>query len=193
MAEVDKRLTANNGQDPRGFQEFTMRPERTTVNIVFRNGEGFGYLDQHSTDALMPLLEHAELKLEVFAETNAIRSTIGRARKSEEAIVRVNININGPESLTQKIGQDMSDRKVWLQHPLVKRYPYHNPHEIKFPGIVHHRTQALEAEIAEPTSQKKQSFEDFQRTVAEVYDTLGRDKDLSRIEGDRRLRTTLLP
>lgn len=193
MAEIDERLTSNLGQGPRGFQEFMIRSERTVTNLVFPNGERFGILDDHSTKALTPLLEHPELEFNAFAETNAIRSTIGRARKSTDAVVRVNININGPKALAQKIGQDMSNRKVWLQRPLTMKFPYHNPHVIEFPGIDHHHAQALEAETAGLTNQKKQSFEEFQRTVAKVYNTLERNKDLSRIEGDRRLRTQLLP
>lgn len=195
MAEVDKRLTANCnlGQGPQGFQEFKIRTEGKIVNLIFPDGGIFGILDQNSTDALRPLLEQPELEFSAFAEINAIRSTIGRARKSTDAVIRVNININGPKALAQKIGQDMSNRKVWLQRPLTMKLPYHNPHVIEFPGIDHHHAQSFEAEIAISTSQKKQSFEDFQRSVAEVYNTLGRDKDLSRVEGDRRLRTHLLP
>lgn len=195
MGEVDKRLTANCnlGQCPRGFQNFQIRTEGATTNLIFPDGARLGILDQHSTEALRPLLEQPKLEFDAFAEINAIRSTIGRARKSTDAVIRVNININGPRTLAQKIGQDMSNRKVWLQRPLITTFPYHNPHVIEFSGIEYHQTQALEAEIATPTSQKKQSFEDLQRSVAEVYSTLGRDKDLSRVEGDSRLKTQLLP
>lgn len=195
MAEIDKRLTANCslGQGPRGFQEFKIQTEGATTNLIFPGGGRLGILDQHSAEALKPLLEQPKLEFNAFAEINAIRSTIGRARKSTDAVIRVNININGPKTIAQKLGQDMSNRKVWLQRPLIMTFPYHNPHVIEFPGLEYHQAQALEAEIATPTSQKKQSFEDLQRSVAEVYSTLGRDKDLLRVEGDRRLKTQLLP
>lgn len=195
MADIDKRLTANLGQGPQGFQEFRLKVTQVAVKLNFPDGGEFGILDQHSNEALKPLLEQPELDLNAFAEINAIRSTIARARRSTDAIIRVDINLNGPEALAQKIGHDLSNRKVWLQRPstCTMKFPYRNPHVIEFPGIDRHDVLAIGGDNAQAISEQKQSFEDFQKTVAEVYDTLSRDKDLSRIEGDRRLKTQLLP
>lgn len=193
MAEIDQKLAANRGHGPLGYQEFTLRADPVAVRVTFTEGKEFGMLDEHITEAMAPLLERPELECNAFAEINTIRSTIGRAQKSTDAIIRIHININGPKSLAQDIGQELSDKKAWLQRPLTTKFSYYNPHVIKFDDLDPQDSPQLENDASELPREKKQSVEEFQTTVAEVYQTLNRDKDLSRIEGDHRLRTHLLP
>lgn len=193
MAEIDKKLAASHGQGPLGYQEFKLRADPKAVKVTFNEGSEFGYLDEHIIGVMAPILERPEFECNAFAEINAIRSTIGRAQKSTDAIIRVDININGPKSLAQDIGQELSKKKAWLQRPFTTKFPYYNPHVIKFDDLDPQDAMDLEVDASEVPREKKQSVEEFQSTVAEVYKTLNRDKDLSRIEGDRRLRTHLLP
>lgn len=162
-----------------------------SLRLVFPDGTEFGTLDNRNCQALETMINNPELHLNGYVETNAVRNVIRRAQKATDAVIRVEIHIGGPLRLSEEVGSSLSFHKIWLQRPENPRFPYNNPQKIGFPGIDFEGEQVLNSE-AESNVKAKHSAEEFQRTISHVYDTLKRDKDLNRVQGDTRLRTQLM-
>lgn len=196
MVEADRKLTTTKNDETQAFQSFRIIKDSTSteeaLHVVFLDGAKFGILDESNSEALNALVHRPELEIDGQAERNAIRTVISRSQKASHAVIRINIKINGPANLSEEVGSSLSAYKVWLQRPSATKFPYRNPQTIVFPGIEIDDVQASFSRAAPSVKEKKQSIEDFQKTIADVYDTLKRDKDLNRIEGDIRLKTKLL-
>lgn len=189
MAEVDRRLTANFNK----LQVFKIAKVEgsSSLEVRFDDDVKFGDLDVRSSQAIDAMPGRHELEIQGQAETDAIRNVAYKAQKEALAVIRVNIHISGPVSLSEEVGAELMRHRAWLQRPLAPRHPYHNPQHIVFPGIdVEYLQYHVEADGL-GVKDEKQSNEGFQKTIAEVYDTLTRDKSLNKIEGDIGLRTHL--
>lgn len=194
MAEINRGLTTTKDNTASRFQSFRFVKDSTLPEayVVIHDGTKFGILDERSSKALDSLIPHPELELDGQAETSAIRDVISRCLKASQAVIRVDIRINGPANLSEEVGSRLSVHKVWLQRPSAPRFPYRNPQTISFPGMEAGDIQAPRDGAEIILKGKKQSIQSFHETMAGVYDTLKRDKDLVRIEGDVRLKTALL-
>jgi hypothetical protein len=94
----------------------------------------------------------------------------------------------------EHIGQHLSGNKVFLQRPDRQKpgTSYENPHVLKCPDI---QLSAADYQL-NMTSQRLSSSQDaesFGKTISDVYASLKRGTNLSKVEGDRRLVTVLLP
>ncbi|KAF2024889.1 hypothetical protein EK21DRAFT_77766 [Setomelanomma holmii] len=133
------------------------------------------------------------LEYEVFAPVRAIRETISQTAKEKDAIVRVQINIYGPRNVAQAVGRELSQQKVYLQHPdhIRAGSDYDNPHVLKLSESqlpFSTNTMVAEERVVEAAAE-----ETLKSTVKDVYASLTRDKTLQSLEGDERLKTSLLP
>lgn len=194
MVEVDKKLATTKHYGTQKLQSFHIVKGSTSLeaSVVFQDGAKFGILDKRNSVALDALPNQPELEIDVQAETNAIRTVISKSQKAADAVIRMDIKINGPANLSEEVGSSLSVHKVWLQRPAVTKFPYRNPQTIVFPGIEIGHVQVPVGGAKTSVKEKKQSTQDFQKTIAEVYHTLKRDKDLNRIKGDIQLKTVLL-
>lgn len=191
MIEIDKRLTINTHLVLQESQGFKIVQASEAIQVVFSDGAEFGILDKWKSDALKTIMNHSDLRIEGRADPSAIRTVAHKAQKASDAVVRIDIEIYGPVSLSEEVGGSLSGHKVWLQRPTDSRFPYRNPQAIQFAGINAEHIE-VPAGRTEMSVHEKQSTEEFQKTIAEVYNTLKRDKNLNRLRGDIRLKTHLL-
>lgn len=191
MIEIDKRLTINSHLGLQESQDFKIVQASEAIQVVFSDGAEFGILDKWKSDALKTIMNHSDLRIEGRADPSAIRTVAHEAQKASDAVVRIDIEIYGPVSLSEEVGGSLSGHKVWLQRPTDSRFPYRNPQAIQFAGINAEHIE-VPAGRTEMSVHEKQSTEEFQKTIAEVYNTLKRDKNLNRLRGDIRLKTHLL-
>lgn len=170
------------------LQNFNLVKGTMALEAEFDDGVKFGILDKRNSETLDPILDHPQIQLNGQAETNTIESVIDIASKAADAVMRIDIHIYGPMSLSERVGTSLSVRKTWLQRPNTPKFPYRNPQTIVFPNMdvenPQHPAPRFEAKDSSPP--------DFHKSLAKIYSTLRRDKDLSRVQGDIGLRTHLL-
>lgn len=194
MSDLDKKLSI---ADPSPISGHTLlnvtRPE-TQWLVTFDDGHVLGEVNASLEQALNNITgQQYMLDFEVFAPVRAIRETISRATKEKDAIVRVQISIYALPSIAQDVGRELSKMKIYLQRPDYIRggAAYDNPHELK---LVHRPSSGIDPMIqAEDISSEKVASETLKQTIADVYSSLTRDKNLKGLEGDERLKTRLLP
>jgi SWI/SNF-related matrix-associated actin-dependent regulator of chromatin subfamily A3 len=194
MSDLDRKLSvATTGPITGHTLLRVIRPE-TQWLVAFDDGHVLGEINASLEQVLNSITEQQyTLDYEVFAPIRAIRETITRATKEKDAIVRVQISIYGLRSIAQHIGKELSKMRIYLQRPDFVRdgAEYDNPHELK---LVPRQHDGLEVVIqAEDVSSEKVASETLKQTIADVYSSLTRDKNLQGLEGDERLKTRLLP
>lgn len=143
----------------------------------------------------MERVEGYRPRYECFAAFRNIRETIAKTTALKTAIARLNINVYSSRSNSDSIGQEFSEQKVYLQKPHSIRpgIRYDNPHYLKLKTP----TQVDEPVIPQPLPQQveiaKDRVDEIRETVDNILSSLRRDQDLVALEGDRRLKTKLLP
>jgi SWI/SNF-related matrix-associated actin-dependent regulator of chromatin subfamily A3 len=192
MLEVDAKLKAVIGSN--NYYTFNIDRLSTQLVLSFQDNSKFGDLNDHTTKALEGLFRRPSIQLEVLGPTSTIRETISRATKAADAVVRVNINVYGSEDERKDVAQYLSHQKVYLQRPDFQRPGsiYDNPHVLKFPDVEIPSFE-YQSEIATHRVETSNDKEGFQEIVNGVYASLTRGTKLSRMEGDSRVETQLLP
>ncbi|KAK0616473.1 SNF2 family N-terminal domain-containing protein [Immersiella caudata] len=197
MTTVARTLNELAGSKPDHVQKFTLAPKSVPhILLSLPDGEQFGVLRSDMTDVLEPLLKQSStFELEAVASTVRLREQISIATKPNEAIVQVNINIYGPRDRAKEVGDDLSNRKQWLQKPdfFKAEYEYSNPHHLHFPEL---ESQMVQEEIRQEvsgTAKPRAEEERVKKLVAQVHEALTRasDPELDRIAGDQSLKSKL--
>jgi SWI/SNF-related matrix-associated actin-dependent regulator of chromatin subfamily A3 len=162
--------------------------------LIFPNGIEFALLCKQTTKALETIIDLPSVQVEAIADLVNLRDTVFAAKNAKDTIFRVNINIYGLRQIQAEIGKHLSKSKAFLQHPDHVRpgTAYENPHFIALPGITLPTTQ-IQTQDAHETAPKGDHEDNFQKAVADVFSSLKRSSHLQGLEGDRRLKTTLLP
>jgi len=177
------------------MQMFTLQAKLDHILLSFQNGTQFGYLRDNMTDALKPHLTSEDLVFEAVASSENLRARIAKAEKQADAIVNVDINIYGPRERAKAIGEELSDKKVWLQKPdyYKREFSYENPHLIRFPDLEHTVLEDIVQEVqsSEPVPPQP-VISTVEEMITGVYRELHRADDLDREDGDQRLKTQLL-
>lgn len=194
MLEIDEKLKETFELQSEDSCSFSIRKSSAEIVLYFLNGTEFGVLNTHASIALESLLQQSSLQFEAIASIQTIRETIGRVSKATNAVVRVNINIYGPRESCQEVGRHLSGQKIYLQRPDKLRVgsTYQNPHVLSFADmqISSHENQF---DVWSNKATGLHDAEKFKETVSNVYSSLTRGANLSKIKGDRRLKRTLLP
>ncbi|CAN9434088.1 unnamed protein product [Alternaria alternata] len=193
MIELNKKLNMIALSPLHGHaQMLIIRPEAQFL-VAFSDGAVVGEVNAQFNKALTSIAEQGyELDLEVFAPIRAIQDTIGRAKREKEAVIRVQVNVYGPPAAANEIGRELSQHKLYLQRPAYVKdgTRYSNPHMLTLPEFENSMTVTRPS--LEETVPEKPSLQTFKNTIQDVYSSLTRDRDLSGLEGDERLHTTLL-
>lgn len=134
------------------------------------------------------------VQAEASADLVNLRDTVFAAKNAKDTVFRVNINIYGSRNAQEEVGQHLSKSKAFLQHPDHPRdgIAYENPHVLALPGIILPTTQVQVQDVHKPALNGGHE-DNFQKAVADVFNSLKRSSHLQSLEGDRRLKTTLLP
>lgn len=194
MAQLDKVLAASAPSPIHGHTLLTLSRPETQFLVTFEDGQVLGEVNEKLEDALSRFAERRScLDFEVFAPVRAVRETIARAEKEKDAIVRVQISMYGPRKMKQEVGQELSQHKIYLQSPDYVRagVEYDNPHVLKLSNRLY--SNANVKIIAGESPPEKSANELLEETIAEVYSSLTRNQHLQGLEGDERLKTSLLP
>ncbi|KAL5431163.1 hypothetical protein PMIN05_009705 [Paraphaeosphaeria minitans] len=196
MSIVDSKL-ASGGEHPiPGHFQMAIAKAEDRYLVVFPDGTLLGEANALLEEVLESIEEQKHrVDLEAFAPINPVRETISRATNEKEAVVRVNINIYGPRSVTQEIGSILSSKKIYLQRPdyIKPGMFYDNPHVLKLGNFQHSfNGQGVELRTEKQPECETAKAEAFQRTINGIYSSLTRSQTLAGLEGDGRLKTQLL-
>lgn len=195
MLEVESKLKADNGSSANDYCTFNVEKSSDQVVLKFHDNTDFGILNTHTSKALEGLIDRPSIQFDALAPMLTIRETIGRSTKASDAVLRVNINVYGPKEAAKDVGSLLSAYKVYLQRPDIQRMGalYDNPHLLKFSDM---QMPSLEDQVeATPTHASTSDNAECIRktTISNLYASLTRGTKLNRVEGDRRLKTQLLP
>lgn len=183
------------GQDPNHVQKFTLTLKPAPhIQLSLPDGTAFGILRNDLTEALDVLLnQRPTFRLEAVALTSRLREQIGLASKPNEAIVQVDINIYGPRDRAKEVGDKLSDRRQWLQKPdFSRKYPYENPHVLRFPELEDHVFEQDIRQEVSGASKPRADEERVKKLIAQVEGAVSRAADLETMTGDQGLQTGLL-
>jgi len=193
MSHVDSKLREVAERHSDDYYRFNVQKSVKDIFLQFYDGTSFALLNGHVTTGLLPVVESPVIELDALGSLHSIRETLGRATKSSDATVRLEINVYGPASHLKYVGDQLSSNKVFLQRPDRPRngFRYQNPHMLSFAGfeapLLEHKTLA---ESVNGSMSKDQMA--LQKTITSVYASLTRSTNLVRVDGDRRLTTNLL-
>jgi SWI/SNF-related matrix-associated actin-dependent regulator of chromatin subfamily A3 len=193
MIELNKKLTRIAPSPLHGHIQMVIIRSEAQFLVAFSDGAVIGEVNAQLDKALTSIAEQGyELDLEVFAPMRAIQDTIGRATREKEAVIRVQVNVYGPPAAANEIGRELSQHKLYLQRPAYVKdgARYSNPHMLTIPEF--ENSMKVTGPSLEETVPEKPSPQTFKNTIRDVYSSLTRDRDLSGLEGDERLHTTLL-
>ncbi|RMZ85530.1 hypothetical protein DV737_g539, partial [Chaetothyriales sp. CBS 132003] len=129
MLQLDYKLQRTKGSYGFGYASFEVRPSKENITLHFVDGMPLGSTNMHFNNGVQRLLPRFPIRMEGIVQTAKVRDCIGRAKKTSDAIVRVDINVYGPMEDAAAVGKILSDGKIWLQKPdILKRgLQYDNP------------------------------------------------------------------
>jgi SWI/SNF-related matrix-associated actin-dependent regulator of chromatin subfamily A3 len=194
MAELDKELNSATTSPIQGHALLTITRPETHYLVTFINGAMLGEVNALLEKALTNIMEQQyRLDFEVFAPIRAIRETISRATKEKDAVVRVQINVYGPQTNVAAIGREFSQHKIYLQRPDHVRggTGYDNPHVLKLTDH-QHPVPEIVVDVEEQVAERTAGDTLLKETIKDVYSSLTRNNHLRVLEGDERLKTPLL-
>ncbi|KAI1871434.1 uncharacterized protein JN550_004428 [Neoarthrinium moseri] len=181
MAAHDAKLQPM--QNTAQNQRFRLKDKTDHIQLSFVDGTEFGYLRSNMTKGLSDLLALPSLYFEAVVGTDILRDTIGRASKPNEALVRVNINVYGPQDKADHVGDHLTSQKLWLQkpdHPL-RHVDYNNPQGLSFEGIDPSMLDEPTEILNKGRSKPRTGEERLRQTVTEVYGSAKRQEGLNQV------------
>lgn len=197
MAVLDAKLASENTSPVPGHYQLTVVQSEGHFVVKFLDETILGDVNQQLQKALLELYEQQyQLDLDVFAPIVPIRETIGRATTANNAVVRVNIVVYGPETTVHGVGEELSSHKIYLQKPdyIKDHLIYDNPHVLKLEGFQTPMDERLhETERDQQNLSDSQKAENLKDTMSKIYSSLTRRHYLHDLEADGRLKTPLLP
>ncbi|KAI1422037.1 SNF2 family N-terminal domain-containing protein [Xylaria sp. FL1777] len=193
MQTIDAKL----GRSQAGYERFKLIEQQDHILLCFHDDSNdFGYLRSGVGKTLAPLLAKPYVELEPIVPTSNLKETIGRAKKPAEAMVKVDINVYGPQRTAAEVGDALSGGKLWLQKSDHARQgvAYNNPHilPIKINGVQVQSVQPINQVANEGVSRKKHREEQLRKMVEEVYKSVDNARHLDMVEGGNRIARKLL-
>ncbi|KAK0761340.1 hypothetical protein N5P37_006289 [Trichoderma harzianum] len=179
-----------------GLERFKLEKRENHVILRFRDtGEDFGQVRSGVGTTLSSLLgnQSSNVEFEPVASISGLMDTIGRANRPSDAIVKVNINVYGPQSTAMKVGDDLSSGKLWLQKPNNMRCEaiYDNPHflRLKMNGVQLQPKQPVSQAIRENSSSRRREAR-LRNMLEEVYKSIN-TREIEAVDGGDRVVQTL--
>jgi SWI/SNF-related matrix-associated actin-dependent regulator of chromatin subfamily A3 len=194
MTELDRNLRSSHEGPIQGHVMLALRQVETRYLVMFSNGDIYGEINAQLHEALTTLSQQAyHLDFEVFAPIDFTREIIGKSIKDKTAIVRVQINIYGAHISAKHIGHELSQHRLYLQRPDYLRSDagYDNPHVLKLADFISDEPLTKLAEAGDEP--EKAAVSELGLVITDVYSSLTRSQKLTRLKGDDRLITQLLP
>ena len=159
-------------------------------------------LNEQTGQTLKALQESCSVSYEAYSSLNQWNK-LGQSTKKvgKDLYVLLDINVYGFKNARTAVGQYLSSKQTYLQHPSYQDEStlYDNPHFLQIPGIMPDKetldTRALEDEVVKEDGEKSRVSTQIKidETVTAVFESLTRLNCLKGVEADSRVRTTLLP
>ena len=139
LTETSKHLDSLSPPD--GVITLGLSEQSDHVLVSFADKTPLGYLRSHMKDALGPLLQHQHIEFDVVVETSYLQDTIVKAKRTAGVVLDTDIYAYGPSMLSTRVGERLSQWKLWLQRPSSSRrgVAYENPHFLAVDKIVRRR------------------------------------------------------
>ncbi|KAK1467422.1 SNF2 family domain-containing protein [Colletotrichum melonis] len=199
MGVIDTKLRESSRASAPGriaYQRFTLSDSQEHICLSFKDDNTeFGYLRSGPGKALARLLTpDSRVEFEPIAPTNALRETIGRAKKPVEAMVKVDINVYGPRAMAKVVGDKLTEGKLWLQKSDHARRElcYENPHVLKIQGSEMMPENFIKDVNSGQSTGRQRREQKLERMMIEVYDSIENKREFNRELGDKRLKNDLL-
>ncbi|PNP50378.1 hypothetical protein THARTR1_08905 [Trichoderma harzianum] len=180
-----------------GLERFKLENRENHVILRFSDtSEDFGQVRSNVGTTLSSLLgnQSSNVELEPIVSISYLMDIIGRANRPAEAIVKVDINVYGPQSTAMKVGDDLSSGKLWLQKPSNMRcgVSYDNPHFLllKMNGVQLQPKQPVKQAVREGSSSRRKREARLRSMVEEVYKSI-RTREIEAVDGGDRVVQTL--
>ncbi|KAJ1711675.1 helicase [Aspergillus flavus] len=179
------------------FQTLTIQPSSDgPLFLRFPDGTDLGYLSRKMEQALQELIGRPLFEIDALTNLNSLIDSLRRAGKPSDAAARVSINVYGRESDRDKVGRELSNKDLFLQHPDGCRVgvKYDNPHILHLDGMDETDTDeedeedVIEVDVAETTPEQE---EGLRETLDEVFNSLTRGDHLRQLGGSETLNRTL--
>jgi hypothetical protein len=145
---------------------------------------------------LKDLAMEPNIELDAIVNLQSLSDAIRRAQKQTDAAIRVDVNIYGPEASRDRVGQDLSDKGLFLQPPNQRRRGtrYENPHILQLDGLGESDTDESDSDSDDASSNtSSEQNDDLQETIAEVFNSLTRSDELRGVRGSEGLNRALYP
>ncbi|KAK4085081.1 uncharacterized protein Triagg1_71 [Trichoderma aggressivum f. europaeum] len=162
-----------------GLERFKLEKRENHVILRFSDtGEDFGQVRSNVGTTLSSLLgdQSSNVEFEPIVSVSYLMDIIGRANRPSDAIVKVDINVYGPQSAVTKVGDDLSSGKLWLQRPSNMRCEviYHNPHflRLNLNGVQLQPKQPMKQATREGSSSRRKREARLRTLVEEVYKSI---------------------
>ncbi|KAB8276548.1 SNF2 family N-terminal domain-containing protein [Aspergillus minisclerotigenes] len=178
-------------------QTLTIQPSSDgPLFLRFPDGTDLGYLSKKMEQALQGLIGRPLFEIDALTNLNSLIDSLRRAGKPSDAAARVSINVYGRESDRDKVGRELSNKDLFLQHPDGCRVgvKYDNPHILHLDGMDETDTDeddeedVIEVDVAETTPEQE---EGLRETLDEVFNSLTRGDHLRQLGGSETLNRTL--
>ncbi|KAH8802968.1 SNF2 family N-terminal domain-containing protein [Xylogone sp. PMI_703] len=176
------------GESEVDYKRFKLIKEEEHIFLRFDDdGEKLGYLRSGTCKTLAPLLDTPYVKFEPIVSTFSLKEVIGQAKKSVEAMVKVDINVYGQRRMAANVGDALSSGKLWLQRPGHARSEaeYDNPHFLHL-EINNHQLQPI-LPVSQVADQglvnRMRRKERLRKMVEEVYKSLDSTRHLDMVDG----------
>lgn len=180
-------------------RSYTLRVRRSAESQLFLklvDNANLGYLSEKMERGLKDLVNEHNIELDAVVNLQSLSDAIRRAQKQSDAAIRVDVNIYGPEASRDRVGKHLSDKGLFLQPPNEWRRGarYDNPHILHLDGLGESDTEDSDSYSATTSAiEPSEQTEDFQETIAEVFNSLTRSDDLRGVRGSGSLDRALYP
>ncbi|KAF3400768.1 putative SWI/SNF-related matrix-associated actin-dependent regulator of chromatin [Talaromyces pinophilus] len=179
---------------PRSYTLRVQPSAELQLFLKFADNGDLGYLNEKMEGKLKDIANEPSIELDAVVNLQSLSDAIRRAQKQSDAAIRVDVNIYGPEASRDRVGKYLSDKALFLQPPNEKRREarYDNPHILQLDGLDESDTDESDSDsVAASSNASSEQNQDFQETIAEVFNSLTRSDDLRGVRGSEGLNRAL--
>lgn len=160
-----------------------------------------GVINHRTASNLASLPSGDQLAYEAFMETSNLDETIDSyLRGNKKVQFDMVVNIMGPESISETVGQQLSERRLFLQRPyqLQEGITYSNPQYLAIgdqidDGFENDDCEAGGVSNADPRDGDQLPVQDdLDGELWNIFDNSSLPEEMARIEIDQRIHTTLM-
>lgn len=160
----------------------------------------FGVINHRTAASLASLPSRDQLVYEAFMETSKLDETIDSYLRGNKRVqFKIVINIMGPESISQAVGQELSKQRLFLQRPyqLSEGTTYNNPQYLAIEDVFGDALEGCDIELqevptADPLGGQPSERDDLVDELWSIINNSSLPHGMTRIEVDQSIHTVLM-